>query len=282
VLPVEEVRSASTELLTSESLKELKQLIQTTHEEQESIKSDLEAAREEKRTAYDKWFSWDDGVLLKRIFKKKFAERKTALDTAEAKVVELEEQLRMTRIATQIDIDKQQAELYFRMRDAFARLSECAAIWDIKSHKGTDKFHQRTTADLHISRARTRFVLDGCDLITWNQQVPHLENVKGGDMFLYPGFILYRAARSAFSVIGYHDVHCMVSVPEFQEPEAVPADSKVVGQTWAKANKDGSRDKRFVNNYAIPIALYGWWSLKSETGLWEEFFSPTPNVSRRS
>jgi hypothetical protein len=29
--------------------------------------------------------------------------------------------------------------------------------------------------------------------------VPHLRNSKGGDLYLYPGFILFRAAREAFS-----------------------------------------------------------------------------------
>jgi hypothetical protein len=54
------------------------------------------------------------------------------------------------------------------------------------------------------------------------------------------------------------------------EPDPVPKDSRVVGQTWAKANKDGSRDKRFADNYEIPIALYGSLVLKSDNGLWEE------------
>jgi hypothetical protein len=46
--PVQEVRSASTELLTSESLKELKRVIQTAHEEHEDISGQLNAARNEK------------------------------------------------------------------------------------------------------------------------------------------------------------------------------------------------------------------------------------------
>jgi len=57
----------------------------------------------------------------------------------------------------------------------------------------------------------------------------------------------------------------------FQEEEGVPADSIVIGQTWARANKDGSRDKRFAQNYQIPIAQYGAVALTSENGLWEEF-----------
>jgi len=56
----------------------------------------------------------------------------------------------------------------------------------------------------------------------------------------------------------------------------VPSDARVVGQTWEKANKDGSRDRRFASNRQVPIALYGGLSLKSTTGLWEEFHVSNP------
>src|SRR4029077_2832224 len=136
---------------------------------------------------------------------------------------------------------------------AFASLSECQAIWDIKSFRAADKFHERTTVEARVSRKRVGFSLGSCDLLQWEQKVPHLPNAKGGDLFLYPGFILYRAAKEAFSVIDFHDVNVTGAFVKFQEEEGVPRDSAVVGQTWAKANKNGTRDMRFVNNYEIPI-----------------------------
>jgi hypothetical protein len=162
------------------------------------------------------------------------------------------------------------------MRDAFAGLSECAAVWDIKSHQATDKFHERTTAETRVDRKPVTFCLSSCDLIQWDQKVPHLQNAKGGDLFLYPGFILYRAAKEAFSVIDFHDVRHQAAVVRFQEVEAIPQDSKVIGQTWEKANKDGSRDRRFADNRQIPIVAYASLSLKSSTGLWEDFQFSNP------
>jgi len=191
-------------------------------------------------------------------------------------VTELEEQLRLTIVATHIEIDKEQAEPYFRLRDDFAALCECGAIWDVKTHQATDKFHERTTANRRIMRERVAFALDSCDLIQWDQKVPHLSNSKGGDLYLYPGFILYRTAKEAFSVIDYHDVKGESVSVSFQEEEGVPSDSNVIGQTWARANKDGSPDRRFAGNYPIPIALYGAVTFKSATGLWEEFQFSNP------
>jgi hypothetical protein len=274
--PVEEVCSASTELLTSESLKELKQVIQTAHEEHDDISGLLDTARNEKATASQRYYSWDGGFLCKRLFKKKFAQRKADLETAAAKVVELEEQLRLTTVATQVEIAKEQAEPYFKMRDEFAALGECAAIWDVKSYQATDKFRERTTAEKRVARERVTFALQTCDLIQWEQKVPHLQNANGGDLFLYPGFILYRAARQSFSVIDFHDVNGKCDLVKFQETETVPSDAKVIGQTWAKANKDGRADRRFANNYQIPIVAYASLVLKSEKGLWEEFHVSQP------
>jgi hypothetical protein len=88
---------------------------------------------------------------------------------------------------------------------------------------------------------------------------------------------LYRAAREAFSVIDFHDVRITTDSVNFQEVEGVPGDSRTVGQTWVKANKDGSPDRRFANNYQIPIVSYGLLSLKSDSGLWEEFHFSSPD-----
>jgi len=275
--PIEQVRSASTELLTSESLKELKKLMLMTFEEREDISQQLDSARPARDLASGRHQKWERGFLFKRLFKKAFARRKDESETATAKVAELEEQLRLTTVATHVEIDKEQAEPYFRMRDDFAAMSECAAIWDIKSHQATDMIHERTTAGRRVERQRVKFSLSSCDLIQWEQKVPHLKNSKGGDLFLYPGFILYRAAQQAFSVIDYHDVSGKGALVQFQEQEGVPGDSKVVGQAWAKANKDGSRDKRFADNFQIPVALYGEVTLKSESGLWEEFQLSNPD-----
>jgi len=269
--PIEEIHSSSTELLTSATLKDLKNLIQSAFRQHDEISRELDNARTTKVEADRRFSSWDNGILFKRLFKKAFEGRREASETETARVAELDEQLKLSTITTHIELEKEQSELFFRLRDQFAALTECACIWDIKTRQATDRFHERTTATTRLSREKVRFGLGQRDLIDWDQKVPHLKNVKGGDLYLFPGFILYRAAREAFSLIEYHDVMGNVTDVSFQEEEGVPADSQVVGKTWAKANKDGSRDRRFADNYEIPIARYGAFKLKSENGLWEEF-----------
>lgn len=276
-----EIRSASTELLTSESLKELKRLIEMASQEREEISRQLFKASQEKVRATARFRSWDTGFLLKRIFKSSFSARRAETEIAIARVEELEEQLRLATIATQVELSKEQAEPFFRMRDDFCALAECGAIWDVKAERTIDKSRERTIASTCVSRERIRFSLESCDLIQWEQSIPHLQNANGGDIFLYPGFILYRASKASFSVIDFHDVKLTTVSVKFHEQDGVPSDSTVVGQTWAKTNKDGSRDKRFAGNYQIPIALYGALTLKSDSGLWEEFHFSNPECLTR-
>ena len=263
--------------MTSARLAEVKELIQTAYQQHAEVDRELEGARSAKVDAQASFEDWNSGFFLKRIRPKRFVTLKEHADTEAARVQELEEQLQLSRISTHIDIDAQQAELFYQMRDTFARLSECASIWDVKTKQATDRFHERTTANERISREHVRFNLRDCDLISWTQKVPHLANAKGGDLYLYPGFILYRAARQAFSLIDYHDVSVTPGLIQFQEEEKVPNDSQIVGQAWFKANKDGSRDKRFNGNYQIPVARYGALCLKSGDGLWEEFHLSNPD-----
>ena len=58
---------------------------------------------------------------------------------------------------------------------------------------------------------------------------------------------------------------------KFIEDGTVPSDAQLIGHAWAKSNKDGSPDRRFRNNYQIPVVLYGSLKFTSPGGLLEEF-----------
>lgn len=97
------------------------------------------------------------------------------------------------------------------------------------------------------------------------------ENVNGDDILIYPGVAVIPRADGAFALIDLRDLQVTTDGVRFQETESVPRDAEVVGQTWAKTNKDGSPDRRFKENYAIPICLYGQIAFRSQTGVTEEY-----------
>jgi hypothetical protein len=265
--PATEIRSASTELLTSDSLEQLRHVLTDAYNERDELSREISSATTEASTATRRYQSWERGFLLRRLFKQSFANRKEAAETATAKLEELQEQLRLTTIATEITVDREQAEPYYRMRDTFAALSECQKVWNVLTEKVIDRVAERSNANTAVTRTPVPFSLNSCDLIQWEQKVPHLPNRTGGDMYIYPGFVLYRASKQAFALIDSRDVQLRFVSTQFTETDPVPSDSQIVGRTWAKCNKDGSPDRRFRDNYQIPVAHYGTLLFSTADGL---------------
>jgi hypothetical protein len=218
---------------------------------------------------------------LKRLFKQPFAIRKETAEIAVAKLAELQEQLRLTAIATEITLDPEQAEPYYRMRDEFAVLSGCQKIWNVLTEKQIDRVAERSTANTVITRNPVSFALDSCDLIQWEQKVPHLQNHTGGDMYIYPGFILSRASKQAFALIDFQTVTLKLVSTSFTETDTIPTDSQVIRQTWAKSNKDGSPDRRFQGNYQIPVLRYGSLLFSTPDGLDVRYMCSNPVFAER-
>lgn len=160
------------------------------------------------------------------------------------------------------------------------KLSGSRLIWDTVSHRAINQTIERSSATRAIDCEPVKFRLGQCDVIESEWQVPHLENANGGDLFLYPIFVVYFAGEKAFALLEYKDIQFNVEVTNFQEEEQIPNDSKVVGRTWAKVNKDGGPDRRFKDNYEIPIARYGRLTFGSTTGLNEEYMVSNHEASQ--
>jgi len=281
VAPVTEIRSASTELLNSQSMNEFRDLLRHTYEERTNLDAELATANRELNIATQRYKSWEHGFLLKHLFKRSFAGRKEVFEIATAKVGEFSEQLKLTTLAAHFDIDPEQAEPYYKMRDEFSSLCECQKIWDTLARQAINRFATRSAASEAITREAVRFELSHSDLLQWGQKIPHLPNRVGGDLFIYPGFVLYRASKQAFALIDFHEVKVSFRPERFIEQEPIPSDSQIVSQAWAKSNKDGSPDRRFRGNYQIPVALYGEIIFASPTGLHEEFQFSNPALAQR-
>ena len=279
--PATEIHSASTELLTSDSLEQLRRLLTDAYNERDELTREISSATNEANLATRRYQKWERGFLMKRLFKQSFATRKETAETAVAKLAELQEQLRLTTIATEINVDREQAEPYYRMRDAFSALSECQKVWNVLTEKAVDRVAERSSSDTAVTRTAVPFSLGSCDLIQWGQKVPHLPNRTGGDMYVYPGFILYRASKQAFALIDFRDVSLKVVSTQFTEAQAIPSDTQVLGQTWAKSNKDGSPDRRFHNNFQIPVVHYALLLFPSPDGLDVRYLCSNASLAER-
>jgi len=220
------------------------------------------------------------------------AERKLAL--ARAFIIRIFTQGMVPRLAahahdardkledTRAELDACYVDIDFGLDDAatgtfaamcrsFGGLRTSQRIWDITSTAQTDRVKERTTATQRIARSPIRLDFSQVDIVRSKYQTMCFGTVSGLAVHLYPGFVLTREPGSDFALIEWKDTAIQFRTSRFIEEETVPSDSEVVGQTWAKANKDGSPDRRFSNNYQIPIAKYGELWFRSPTGLLEAY-----------
>jgi hypothetical protein len=89
---------------------DLQRLLEEAYDERSTLDREIASSVVEVDLATKRYQSWDGGLLLKRVFSKSFAARKDGFETTQAKLDELREQLRLTALATHIDIDSEQAE----------------------------------------------------------------------------------------------------------------------------------------------------------------------------
>lgn len=109
-----------------------------------------------------------------------------------------------------------------------------------------------------------------------------IQNANGGDLYLYPGFIVMKDKGSnEFGLIDYRDLVIEHHPQKFIETAHVPSDTKVVGNTWKYVNKNGQPDKRFKDNYQIPITLYYDFNVSSKQGLKESYQFSNPDAGQQ-
>lgn len=266
-----EIHSASTATLTTEGLEPVKELLTKAQEERSRLLPELRAAQEEAARLKNKHQRWSNGWLFRRLFKGRFLQLGEMATEAADKQAELEEQERLSRLATEFDLPDNLKDRFGRLCDAVVALADSQRIWDTISSVATDRYRERTTASQSIQRQPVRVSLGTCDLIQSSLKVPRLMNANGGELFLYPAFILYFVSQQAFALVDIRDVMLNYNPMSFIEEESVPSDAELIGHTWKKANKDGSPDRRFANNYQIPILKYGDVRLSSQSGLNEAY-----------
>jgi hypothetical protein len=98
-----------------------------------------------------------------------------------------------------------------------------------------------------------------------------IAHANGGDIYIYPGFVMMPSTGKDFVLIDVRELQANFSEVRFIEEEDVPGDSEEIGRAWKRANKDGPPDRRFVDNYEIPIMRYAKIEFRSSSGLYEVY-----------
>lgn len=256
----------NTDQLTSTNLKELKDTLLEAYMDRIELSNEIQQTKKDLIRAKNNY-------MVARIFLIGFIFKafKKKVDQKNDYLVDLEKQLKNAFVNIDIHFDENFLETYQLLVASYQSLLAVEKIWDITATFEQDKQTTRSSASIVVERVPARFKFDSIDIIQSSYPAFHLENKNGGDLYIYPAFVISTTSSKQFSVIDIHDIKLTCDIQRFLEEDQIPSDSQILGKTWAKVNKDGSRDRRFAGNYEIPIVQYGRIQLESSTGLNETY-----------
>ena len=274
-----EIRSASSDEITSVSLKELRELLAEAWGESKRLNADIPAADAEVYRTQERARKWQNGILLKHVMKRKYATVLEELEEARSEREALSAEIEKCRVALEIQIHGVVETTYMSVVETFRALAGCEKCWDKTSEIEVNSPRERSKATKSVTRTAVILDMKAADVISPSRPAMHFQNANGGDLFILPGLVLVFGSHSDFGLVRLRELQVEYLPVRFLETEGVPADSNVVGETWAKVNKDGSPDRRFANNYQIPLVEYGELTFRSAGGINERFlFSSALNA----
>jgi hypothetical protein len=265
-----EIKSAEVSALTSAGLGELKRLINEAAVKRRELSAQVEAVRRKleqatKRLEFARTF-------IVRLFTRKSVPRLAqGVETAREQLDATTAELAGCFIEVDFAFDQATLDSYAALVRTFEAVSSCQCIWDVTALQATDRLRDRTLATTSYSRTPVAFDFAVPEIVKSAHRAMRLGNATGPQIYFYPGFLMMRDTSSDFALIEYQELAASFSESHFIEAETVPSDTQVIGQTWAKTNKDGSPDRRFKDNYSIPIVRYAEMLFESPAGLREAY-----------
>lgn len=220
---LQEIKSGGSSALTTPGLAAFKQALAQAQQQHASVSSELEVAKATEQRHGHRFRGWQSRWLLRRIFKNSYAELEVLATDATDRRRELEEQLKLSSLPTDFEMPDAVAKAFARFCDDFNALGRSHKVWDNVAHRATNRVSERTTANRVIDRRDVAFRAGKCGVIETAMPVPHLQNANGGDLFFYPGFLVYFASATNFGLVEYTDLQVSVDDVHFRKARRSPA-----------------------------------------------------------
>jgi hypothetical protein len=272
-----EIKSFEPELITSEGLFGLKESIINAQKEKADLLTESKKAAKSKLLAQVLMgFSY---VLIFGFFVPKI--RQNAKDKAQA-ALDAKEEYENFKLDIEMNLDPSMQNDYLILKKSFEDLMNIDSIWDVTSASEVNKAATRSAADTAVTRTKVIFGKGSLAFIATPFEALKFHNANGGDIFLYPGFMVMVGRNSTdFALIDFRDLEVEHNDVKFLETDRIPKDTKVIGRTWKYVNKNGQPDRRFKENPEIPIVHYYQLTLKTDKGLYESYLFSNPEIAEK-
>lgn len=169
------------------------------------------------------------------------------------------------RIDLEYEIDESEKKSIEKRMEPMIRVSRSEKLWRIvQSSRVIDKKYEAGAAS-KVKRVNCRVVKKIPFPFKTNTSAVIFKYKKESLIFLPDSLFIMQGSK--IGALSYLDIIINAHTTRFIESERVPKDAKIVGETWKYVNKSGGPDRRFKNNPALPICLYGELELHSASGL---------------
>lgn len=266
-----EIRSADVASLTSPDLQGLKDMINAAAAQRAALEDDLKVALRDRLKAWRK-LQRRQRLPLRLILRRSIPRVRADFDAAEAEAQKVADAIALSRVHVDFGLSAEARECLQALHAAHAVLSRSARCWDVTSERAVDRFKERSAASRSLTRTPIQLLAVTDGVIAGDLVGLRFQNANGGDLDIFPAFMLIREKTSSeFALVDIRDLTISARAQIFIEDEPVPPDSVVVGYSWLRSNRDGSRDRRFAHNRQIPDVRYGQLDFLSGTGVSEAF-----------
>jgi len=165
------------------------------------------------------------------------------------------------------EFEDEKGESFKKLISGFNNLASNNNVWalvDSRNIHGSHESKLNAGASNLISRSDVQVGEGKPPWVNTNIDVPVMKARQQTLYMLPDGILIYDNKGVGF--VEYDDVSINNSTTRFIE-ERPPGDAKVVDHTWKHPNKKGGPDRRFKDNYQIPICLYGELRIQSKSGM---------------
>lgn len=176
------------------------------------------------------------------------------------------------------DIDEDKGKELQRFYDAFDELKNCKKQWHITSYNHTSNYKYNSGAATLLNRVPIVIRNQTPKNMKTNISIPCIP-VGKQKLYFFPDRILIDNGKNVGG-ISYENLEIKAYNTRFIETQMKPSDGVMIDQTWRYVNKNGGPDRRFTNNYMIPIMQYTEMNFTSDNGLNEEIQLSRPNVGQ--
>ena len=262
---------AEQELTTSEGLVGLKEHIEEASNDRQELVNEIKQTQENLNQLQNDLEKKQNGFFSKLFTKKETVENlEKEVEETSAYLEDIKKQYEESQADINIHFDEELEDQYKKVVAAFRQLTTSNKIWDITTEIANNE--TKSAAKTTVSRQEVKFNTENIDFIKSAFPAFHFQNANGSQIYIYPAFVLTIDTAKNLSLIDIKELNFSFRPQRFLESkETIPSDTNIIDHTWAKVNKNGTPDMRFVGNYQIPVVKYGEYQLTASNGLSEAY-----------